>query len=660
MIDKRFEPIKYKPIKSLTIPEPLIHTYERYLPSAFDESLSLLEKVNKVIEFLNLVRDLTNEIADQVNNVIEEQVNVINELLEDYNTLKDWLTGEGLKLQTVEVLNEWFEDGTLATIINEEVFNMKADKVDLDNLRETITNAMNQLREDVDNEIDDVVERLDGVSGLINTEPYNILQDVESEDDITDYLQGKINELGDTKPIYIPSGRYYISKLIELDEGTQIIGDGASTILHFLEQGQIFLGYRCRVDNVNVSADYNYNGTVFYLDSRKLDIAAPLGSQEKVMITMSRIYARKEFNPSTNSKFMHLYGSYEINQSVGGFYGLTVEDIEVDGFNIPLHCQILGGWIHANVFRNWQLRRFTVGVKLQGGRRLPSESDNRIRRNKFHTFLFQPSQDVDAVFIEQSHDFPNDWQGIDIWDITRWSKYTRVGNVHFNSLVADDYQNSFTRYGVNLFSGGVYPIATHINPSSGGARFTMYYYETQTRYATLMFQDDSVRIRCSPEFVNNLIFHRDPQGQYYVEVTSGTAFGTFYYMSMRNVGNLPWHKIENPAVISSLNLRQISKELILQDGRFAKRTTLLNGHTGEIVFNESGNSVTISGRIQTNGATSDTVSLIAPPALSVGSGSSVPIWGEPNVNVRISEGGYLLVPANSGLVRFSGSYVRDV
>jgi hypothetical protein len=34
--------------------------YERYLPTAFDESLSLLQKVNKVRDFLNQVIDLAN------------------------------------------------------------------------------------------------------------------------------------------------------------------------------------------------------------------------------------------------------------------------------------------------------------------------------------------------------------------------------------------------------------------------------------------------------------------------------------------------------------------------------------------------------------------------------------------------------------------------
>jgi hypothetical protein len=55
-----------------------VQTYERYLPSAFDESLSLLQKVNKVISYLNQNSQLMDSVLDQ------------------WNEIYDWVTTDGL------------------------------------------------------------------------------------------------------------------------------------------------------------------------------------------------------------------------------------------------------------------------------------------------------------------------------------------------------------------------------------------------------------------------------------------------------------------------------------------------------------------------------------------------------------------------------------
>ena len=42
--------------------EMMVQLYERYLPTAFDESLTLLEKMNKIIQYLNEIGKVTNEL----------------------------------------------------------------------------------------------------------------------------------------------------------------------------------------------------------------------------------------------------------------------------------------------------------------------------------------------------------------------------------------------------------------------------------------------------------------------------------------------------------------------------------------------------------------------------------------------------------------------
>jgi hypothetical protein len=49
----------------------LIQRYERYIPNAFDESMSLVQKVNKVIMYLDQIGELTNDVVDQWNKVVE-------------------------------------------------------------------------------------------------------------------------------------------------------------------------------------------------------------------------------------------------------------------------------------------------------------------------------------------------------------------------------------------------------------------------------------------------------------------------------------------------------------------------------------------------------------------------------------------------------------
>lgn len=105
------------------------HEYERYLPTAFDESLTLLEKVNKVIETLNQIVLGVNTVAEYVDGHVDTQNEKITQLRDDFEILKDWLENEGLEERTEQVLNEWFDNGRLAQIINNDVFNMKTDKV---------------------------------------------------------------------------------------------------------------------------------------------------------------------------------------------------------------------------------------------------------------------------------------------------------------------------------------------------------------------------------------------------------------------------------------------------------------------------------------------------------------------------------------------------
>lgn len=87
-----------------TISNLITHRYERYLPTAYDESLSILQKMNLIIREMNRLGEITNAVV------------------EDWQTLLEWVQNDGLEHIIIERLNEWLEDGTLDKIINQNIF----------------------------------------------------------------------------------------------------------------------------------------------------------------------------------------------------------------------------------------------------------------------------------------------------------------------------------------------------------------------------------------------------------------------------------------------------------------------------------------------------------------------------------------------------------
>lgn len=124
MVEKRFN--------QLGMPD--IERFENYLPTAFSSELTLLQKVNKIIQDLIRNFELTNEMVDYLNNFVE----TFDENL--YETVDD-------------ILNEWLKNDKLAKfirdLINEEVIESRTDY-----LGKKYVN----LKERLDSEKADIVE----------------------------------------------------------------------------------------------------------------------------------------------------------------------------------------------------------------------------------------------------------------------------------------------------------------------------------------------------------------------------------------------------------------------------------------------------------------------------------------------------------------------
>jgi hypothetical protein len=107
-----------------------LQQYERYLPSAFDESMSVVEKLNKIIEAMNDVIERANDLTDYVTASVEDITTRFENLTKLFEELKKWVESEGLADSVEIVLDKWFENGKLADIINQQVFDQKVSSLD--------------------------------------------------------------------------------------------------------------------------------------------------------------------------------------------------------------------------------------------------------------------------------------------------------------------------------------------------------------------------------------------------------------------------------------------------------------------------------------------------------------------------------------------------
>lgn len=76
------------------------HEYERYLPTAFDPSLSMLEKINKSIQKMFEVGEITNAVVEQ------------------WNTVMEWVMSDGLTESVKIKIGQMFQDGEFNEIIS--------------------------------------------------------------------------------------------------------------------------------------------------------------------------------------------------------------------------------------------------------------------------------------------------------------------------------------------------------------------------------------------------------------------------------------------------------------------------------------------------------------------------------------------------------------
>lgn len=222
-----------------------IQRYERYLPTAFDESMSILEKMNKIINWLNSVTDATNGLVDQ------------------WNTVMTWVMNDGLSTDVNTKLDAMVADGTFNTLIEGAVFtdftnrltaaegNITTNTTNIGTNASGLTAANNRLTTDESN--------LNGRSINIKYPPGTLAAaKVDGSTDDSDAINAIANYLSTTYgggTLLFPSGITSIAKTINLPDGVNV--QGAGTPYSVVSPQAAFTGSYC-FESINTDTNTHH------------------------------------------------------------------------------------------------------------------------------------------------------------------------------------------------------------------------------------------------------------------------------------------------------------------------------------------------------------------------------------------------------------------
>lgn len=107
---------------------PLPHEgYRRYLPSAYDSSMSIYEELTIIHEYLGKVINAQNELIGWTDENLKIMYKNIADMMKEIERFEGDVIDKLVPESLVVILNEWYANGKLAEIINKGVFDMKAD-----------------------------------------------------------------------------------------------------------------------------------------------------------------------------------------------------------------------------------------------------------------------------------------------------------------------------------------------------------------------------------------------------------------------------------------------------------------------------------------------------------------------------------------------------
>lgn len=159
----------------VTLGQLMIQKYESYLPTAFDEGMTLIQKVNMIVDYVNRMGVVNDDLVAQWSEVME------------------WVTTNGLE-ETINLrIDEMVSDGTLGNLLNQSVM----DRVD-------------RITRDV--------------------KEYNALGDGVNDD--TQAIIDTISSASEGDTVLVPSGQFRTTQTIIVDKNINFVVEGIIIVDH--------------------------------------------------------------------------------------------------------------------------------------------------------------------------------------------------------------------------------------------------------------------------------------------------------------------------------------------------------------------------------------------------------------------------------------------
>jgi hypothetical protein len=214
-----------------------VQTFQRYLPTAFDEGMTLLEKVNKIIITLNQIGKLSNDVLDQ------------------WNQVMDWVMADGLDASIDSKIDSMLQDGSLATIIGNAITDLGTQ---MTALQATVTQNKTDMEAEIatnkttlETEMTNTINTVNALLYYATPEQYGAKGDGITDD--TTAIQNCMNAAQITA---FSAKRYLISSPLILPQNHSIQGN----------HGELFIG-NTWTGNSTIGASVPAN-TVLYITAR--------------------------------------------------------------------------------------------------------------------------------------------------------------------------------------------------------------------------------------------------------------------------------------------------------------------------------------------------------------------------------------------------------
>lgn len=136
------------------------------------------------------------ELLCEVCDLISQCVDDVNKYTQMVDELIEWVKTEGLLQEVQEILDVWVTDGTMADIVNEQVFNQLNDRItelvnEMNIFKEQVNTDFSELSTDLNNQMNTIKSDIDTTKTDLTNQVNGAITDMNNQ---FDTLEGKLND----------------------------------------------------------------------------------------------------------------------------------------------------------------------------------------------------------------------------------------------------------------------------------------------------------------------------------------------------------------------------------------------------------------------------------------------------------------------------------